>query len=455
MIVSPDLIQKYNRQTPRYTSYPPANYFTPKFTGTDYIQAVIESNQRDSKNISFYIHVPFCPRLCHYCACNAYAMESKASIETYMQAVLDEIDLIIPHLDKNRPISQIHYGGGTPTAIPLHWLAKINDKLQSHFPLMEGAEIAIECHPGYLSMKGWQELIDAGFNRMSLGVQDFHSDVLDAVNRQASRERFEDIFALLRNAGIQINLDLIYGLPKQTPETFAENIQKAIALAPDRLVTFSYAHVPWVKASQTILEKLGLPNATDKTEMFARTKQLLQKAGYHSVGLDHFVHLNDPLFIAQEQGLLHRNFQGYCTRATTGQVYAFGVTAISQLSMAFAQNTKSIKGYVESIQNKQLALERGYRLSEQEHLAGESIASIMCNGQVKWTDITSDIANLEKQIYLNKELLNALSDDRLIVWDREGIIVTDQGRPFIRVIASALDPLMADTNKKMPYSMAL
>lgn len=382
-------------------------------------------------------------------------MESKASIETYMQAVLDEIDLIIPHLDKNRPISQIHYGGGTPTAIPLHWLAKINDKLQSHFPLMEGAEIAIECHPGYLSMKGWQELIDAGFNRMSLGVQDFHSDVLAAVNRQASRERFEDIFALLRSAGIQINLDLIYGLPKQTPETFAENIQKAIALAPDRLVTFSYAHVPWVKASQTILEKLGLPNATDKTEMFARTKQLLQKAGYHSVGLDHFVHLNDPLFIAQEQGLLHRNFQGYCTRATTGQVYAFGVTAISQLSMAFAQNTKSIKGYVESIQNKQLALERGYRLSEQEHLAGESIASIMCNGQVKWTDITSDIANLEKQIYLNKELLNALSDDRLIVWDREGIIVTDQGRPFIRVIASALDPLMADTNKKMPYSMAL
>ena len=178
------LISKYNRPTPRYTSYPPANYFQPSFGSEDLRKAIVKSNQEGIKGLSFYIHVPFCPRLCHYCACNAYEMEKRDNVDAYMQAVLDELEMIIPLLDTSRPIMQIHYGGGTPTAVPLKWLKKINERLKSSFTLSEGAEIAIECHPAYLSLSGWEELVDAGFTRVSLGVQDFHEDVLAAVNRQ-------------------------------------------------------------------------------------------------------------------------------------------------------------------------------------------------------------------------------------------------------------------------------
>lgn len=453
------LISKYNRPTPRYTSYPPANYFQPSFGSDDLRKAIVKSNQEGIKGLSFYIHVPFCPRLCHYCACNAYEMEKRDNVDAYMQAVLDELEMIIPLLDTSRPIMQIHYGGGTPTAVPLKWLKKINEHLKSSFTLSEGAEIAIECHPAYLSLSGWEELVDAGFTRVSLGVQDFHEDVLAAVNRQPSRVAFEEIFSLLRSHGIGINLDLIYGLPKQTPQSFADNIRRAIALNPDRLVTFSYAHVPWVKSRQLILEKLGLPSAEDKSAMLAAAQSLLKEAGYYSVGMDHFVRPNDALYIAQEQGLLHRNFQGYCTRATTGQVYAVGVTAISQLAGAYAQNTKSIKFYRESIERGELPVERGYKLTQQEQLAGELIASIMCNAQIVWRDFAEryemSISELKDIIYINRELLQSMAEDNLVVWNEDALTITDKGLPFIRIVASALDPMLAQASGKLPYSMAL
>lgn len=455
-----DLISKYNRPVPRYTSYPPANFFTADYSSCTHIKQVELSNAKGINALSFYIHIPFCPKLCHYCACNAYPMEQRSNVELYMEALLDEIELVTQHLDKSRPITQIHYGGGTPTAIPLHWLARINRRLTEIFPLAPNAEIAIECHPGYLSLQGWEELAEAGFNRVSIGVQDFHPDVLKAVNRQESRETFEDIFALLRKHGIQINLDLIYGLPLQTVESFVDNIQRAISLNPDRLVTFSYAHVPWVKEGQRILETLGLPNGNVKNQMFAAASKLLQQNAYHSIGLDHFVRVDDPLYIAKENGLLHRNFQGYCTRATTGQVYAFGVSAISQLSGAFAQNTKDIPQYIQQVKEKKtLAIERGYRLNRSEEIAGEIIASIMCNGKVLWDEIAkrfnSTRIDLMNDLYQNTSLLNTLEDDKLITRDNTGITVTTDGERFIRIIASAFDPLMQERAKASTYSLAL
>lgn len=454
-----ELVTKYNRPTPRYTSYPPANFFSTDYTAEQYLQAVETSNHEGIRNLSFYIHIPFCPKMCHYCACNAYPMEARPQVERYMQALLSEIDIVCQHLDPSRPITQIHYGGGTPTAIPLHWLAKINDRLISRFGLAPGAEVAIECHPGYLSLGGWQELVKAGFNRMSLGVQDFHPEVLQAVNRQASREAFEDIFTLLRQAGIQINLDLIYGLPRQSVESFAENIKKAIALQPDRLVTFSYAHVPWVKEGQRILEQIGLPDSETKSAIFAKTKTLLTEAGYEAVGLDHFVRPHDPLAIAQRERMLHRNFQGYCSRATTGQVYAFGVTAISQLSASYAQNTKDIPNYITAIEAGHLPIERGYNLSKSEQLAGEIITSLMCNGQIHWADLVQHHSQanqpITEEIYRNEELLNSLSEDGLITLSTQGVNITTKGQAFARVIASAFDPLMQNSTQPRPYSLAL
>lgn len=454
-----ELIKRYNKPVPRYTSYPPANFFSSSYESLNYLQAVESSNREGMRNLSFYIHVPFCPQLCHYCACNAYRMEGKETVERYMQAVLQELEIVCSKLDKTRPITQIHYGGGTPTAIPLHYLAKINARLMSLFPLADDAEIAIECHPGYLSLSGWQELVDAGFNRLSLGVQDFSKEVLEGVNRKPTREPYEDIFALLRQAGVSINLDLIYGLPRQTVDSFAENIRQAIALGPDRLVTFSYAHVPWVKPAQNILAQMGLPRQEDKSRMFAVAKEILLSAGYKSVGLDHFVKPDDALWIAQEERMLHRNFQGYCTRATTGQVYALGVTAISQLSSAFAQNTKSIPNYISSIEKGRVPTERGYQLNHAEQIASEAITSIMCNYRVLWNDLSQRFSlsreELLANIYFDKNLLDNLHQDKLIVWSSEGIEVLDQGRMFIRVIASALDPLLKKSNENLPYSMAL
>jgi len=232
-----DLISKYNVPTPRYTSYPPANYFHDKFTNEDYEKAVIASNETTPQNISFYIHIPFCRHLCHYCGCNSYPMAKPEIIEAYVDAVKKEIRKVIPLINKSRKISQIHYGGGSPSSIPLHYIQEINELLLSNFECIDSPEIAIECHPGYLDENNWMQLINAGFNRCSIGVQDFNSKVLKGVNRRPSLLEMETIFGLLRAFNVSINMDFIYGLPYQSVQSFEETLQKLLQLKPDRLVT--------------------------------------------------------------------------------------------------------------------------------------------------------------------------------------------------------------------------
>lgn len=240
--------------------------------------------------------------------------------------------------------------GGSPTALPVHYLKELNEHLHTRFPQIAQPEIAVECHPGYLDEAYWLGLADAGFNRISLGVQDFNRKVLKTVNRRPSLLPVNWIVELLRSRQVKINMDFIYGLPYQTAETFADTLQEAISLSPDRLVTFSYAHVPWINKQQLILEKAGLPTGEEKSRMFSTATQLLQEAGYQAIGLDHFVKAGDELYTSLQQGQLHRNFQGYCTRRTTGQVYAFGATGISQLAGGYAQNSKQIDDYIERIE---------------------------------------------------------------------------------------------------------
>lgn len=456
MLLSPELAERYNRPTPRYTSYPPANYFTEDFTEAHYREAVIASNSANPQHVSFYIHIPFCPHLCHYCACNAYAMRKAPEVEAYMQALLQEIELVLPLIDKGRKLAQIHYGGGTPSAAPLEWISRINQRLMEAFDPAPEQEISIECHPAYLDEQGWIALAEAGFNRISLGIQDFSPEVLKAVNRLPAQVKVERIFELLRARGIQLNLDLLYGLPLQTPESFAESIQQAIALAPDRLVTFSYAHVPWVKPQQKILEKRGLPTPEVKQAIFLRAKELLQEAGYRPLGLDHFVQEHDPLYRAQAEGLLHRNFQGYCTRATTGQVYAFGVTGISQLTGAYAQNTRNIDEYIQLITAGTLPIVRGYALSRDQQIAGEVIAMLMCNGRLRYAEVAAlfglSVEAMLATLKPNEELLQSLEADALITRHSEGLEVAPEAMPLIRVVASAFDPLSREGKQ---FSQAL
>ena len=312
-----ELIDKYNVSVPRYTSYPPANFFR-TFTEEEYLQDVELSNKARNNNLSFYFHMPYCRRLCHYCGCNSYPMQKEAQVREYVDALHKEIDLVVAHLDRNRRISQIHYGGGSPTAMPVSALKELNEHLLSLFDTIAKPEIAIECHPGYLTKEDWQGLVEARFNRFSIGVQDFNLEVLKLVNRTASELPMEDIMQILRSSWASINMDFLFGLPLQTADSFQHTIEKAAELHPDRVTTFSYGHCPWIFKRQMILEKAGLPSADEKALMFQRAKEVLHAAGYQSVGLDHFVLPSDELAEAVTTHRLHRNFQGYCTRRTTG-----------------------------------------------------------------------------------------------------------------------------------------
>lgn len=444
------LIEKYNVPAPRYTSYPPANYFT-DFSADDYLAAVAESD-RDDNNISFYIHIPFCRHLCHYCGCNSYAMAQSNVVERYVAALHKEIDLIVTHLSPRRRISQIHYGGGSPTAIPLHLLKELNDHLLAAHATIDRPEIAIECHPGYLDEKDWHTLLGCGFNRFSIGIQDLDPDVLKVVNRRPSLLPLEHIFAVLRQGGAGINLDFLYGLPMQTPESFARNIETAVCLKPDRLVTFSYGHVPWVHKRQFILEKAGLPSDHDKQQMAVNAQALLHHAGYRSIGMDHFVLPDDELSIALDSRQLRRNFQGYCTMRTTGQVYALGVTGISQLSNAYAQNGKDIAAYIQNIDNGRLDICRGYALTKQDSMVREVVESLMCNYHADWNDIAQRLhvstAELQAALHWDESQLREMQADGLFALTDNSLTMTTHGSPFVRNVVAALDPLMVNTTKR-------
>ena len=448
--MQPDIIQKYNRPVPRYTSYPPANYFAP-CSEADYLTMCELSDEARQNNISFYLHIPFCRHLCHYCGCNSYPMAKPEMVKAYVDALHHEIDLVASHISHNRKISQIHYGGGSPTSIPISMIHELNEHLLSIAPTIDRPEIAIECHPGYLTANDWQQLTECGFTRYSLGIQDLKTDVLKTVNRRPSLVDIGEILRILRSSGATVNFDFIYGLPLQTADSFRQTIEQAAILRPDRLVTFSYAHLPRLFPRQQILDKAGLPSDSEKKLMYEVAAQVLLSAGYKPIGLDHFVLPDDELATALDKGQLHRNFQGYCTRRTTAQVYAFGVTAISQLDDGYAQNGRDIAEYIDTINSGRLYIQRGYRLTEQEKMVREVIETLMCNYSLRWSDVASrmgvSVDEIRKACQYDETVIGQMATDGLIIFDADQIIMNSDGRPFVRSVAAALDPLMKNTDK--------
>lgn len=449
--MQPEIIQKYNRPVPRYTSYPPANYFT-TCSEADYLTMCEQSDKARQNQISFYLHIPFCRHLCHYCGCNSYPMAKPEMVKTYVEALHREIDLVASHISHDRQISQIHYGGGSPTSIPIAMIRELNEHLLSIAPVIERPEIAIECHPGYLTASDWQQLATCGFTRYSLGIQDLQPNVLKTVNRRPSLIGIDEILHILRSSGATVNFDFIYGLPLQTADSFRETIEQAALLRPDRLVTFSYAHLPRLFPRQQILEKAGLPSDSEKKRMYEVASEVLVSAGYQPIGLDHFVLPDDELAVALSQGRLHRNFQGYCTRRTTAQVYAFGVTAISQLDDGYAQNGRNIDEYIDTINKGHLYTQRGYRLSEQDKLVREVIETLMCNYSLRWTDVAShlgvSVEALHQACQYDETVISEMEADGLLSFDTDYIDVHTSGRPFVRCVAAALDPLMRHNDKQ-------
>jgi oxygen-independent coproporphyrinogen-3 oxidase len=454
MIIPKQLLEKYNSPVPRYTSYPPANYFADSVDEDKYIEAVKVSSNGNPRNISIYIHIPFCKKLCFYCGCNTSPLGTQGEMKKYVMALKEEIRMVAALIDKDRKVSQIHYGGGTPNVLKVELIAELNDLIFSLFTLVEHPEIAIECNPAHLNFEYIDELKKSGFNRFSLGIQDFNEEVLKTVNRDPSALPVKDIMARLKsgNQSVKVNLDFIYGLPGQTVESFFDSIHKALVLRPDRLVTFSYAHVPWVKKAQKILDKKGLPDSELKMKMFSESHDVLIANGYKSIGMDHYVLESDELYQAVLTKSLHRNFQGYCTRQTTGQVYAFGVSAISQLEKGYAQNIKSVKGYIEIINSGHLPIEKGYILSQSEVIVREVINQLMCNKHINWEALAKRLkisnADLFKAIVYDEPALKQFEGDGILTFTNEGIEMTEDGGLFIRNVAASFDPLTKNNTKQ-------
>jgi oxygen-independent coproporphyrinogen-3 oxidase len=453
-----ELIEKYNIPVPRYTSYPPANFFSTDFSTTDYLKAVVQSNQEKPENISIYIHIPFCTQLCLYCGCNTHITKNTELMSAYMQSLKEEFRMIIPLLDRNRKVSQIHWGGGTPNVLPPGYIGEIMDLLRSEFRFIDRPEIAVECNPAHLDEKYIEELAAFGFNRISLGVQDFREDVLNAVRREVPVIPVDDLCAMIRShSGMSVNLDFIYGLPYQTAGSFAETIDRAIEIAPDRLVTFSYAHVPWVKKAQKKLEEYGLPSAEEKVKMFENAWERMKRAGYIPIGLDHYSKPEDELTKALKSRTLHRNFQGYCTRETTGQVYAFGVTGISQLENVYAQNVRTVKEYIQTIEGGEIRIEKGYSLSYTEKVVREVINEIMCNHYLSWEQIAGRFGissgEIKALLDFNDEKLDPFRDDHLLEYSDDDLLIHDIGRFFLRNIAAVFDIHIGDLTRKYSKSV--
>jgi oxygen-independent coproporphyrinogen-3 oxidase len=329
----------------------------------------------------------------------------------------------------------------------MDYIRQIMDGIRRHFVMDDQAEIAMECSPAYLDYKHIDQLQEMGFNRISLGIQDFREDVLEVVNRDAPRYPVGEVVKYLREKGFRgINLDFIYGLPMQTLESFRKTIDQAIAIRPDRIVTFSYAQVPWVKAAQKQLEKVGLPDANDKMNLFLQATEQLTGAGYTALGIDHFTLPDDDLTKAFRNKQLHRNFQGYCTRETTGQVYAFGASSISQLWGAYAQNYKDITRYMEAVETTGYAIERGYKLTDNELLVRSVINAVMCNGLLDLDEIACEfgipVGEVKSVVGYDPAKFESYISDGLMTLKDNTIRLSEKGFLCARNIAMALDPAL-------------
>ena len=453
-----ELFEKYNKPTPRYTSYPPANYFNPAKNTENILQVIKDSNSTRPENISLYIHIPFCHQLCLYCGCNTHITNDKKTMLEYVDTLLLEIEILSKLLDKNRKVSQIHWGGGTPNYLPVKEIKKIMQKIHSTFDFINSPEIAMECHPAHLTYEYVDELAQMGFNRLSFGVQDFSEKVLDTVHREKPLIPIEKMVAYIQSyPQMSLNLDFIYGLPYQSLADYEKTIRKAVSLNPDRLAVFSYAHVPWIKKQQKSLEKYGLPTAKEKIALFQTAYNILYKNDYEVIGLDHFAKPSDELSIALKEKKLHRNFQGYCTLETTGQVYALGVSGISQMTNAYLQNTKDLKKYFQEINMGKLAVEKIYVVNNNEKVIREIIENIMCNMEVDLIKVSENHHITIDQLYQiaqpDLQEIAAFEKEGFLHFDNEKLILTHRGQFFMRNIAAAFDPNMKNNRKN--FSKAL
>jgi len=435
-----ELVRKYNIPGPRYTSYPTA----PQFSDTIDRQSLLEEIRRDNADaspLSLYFHVPFCESLCWYCGCTTVITTRRASAGEYVDLLIKEIELTAPLIDAKRLVTQLHFGGGTPTFLPPAEIDRLAAAIHRHFKFSADAEISVEVDPRRLTKEHVDAFRRLGCNRASLGVQDTNPEVQVAIHRWQPLDMTRQAIAWLRDAGYQsVSVDLIYGLPLQTPASFAQTVEEVIALNPDRLAIFSYAHVPWVKPSQKIFDqRQQLPSTEEKLTMLMTASQKLVAAGYATIGMDHFARPEDELAVAFRDGTLHRNFQGYTTRAGAS-LYGFGMSSISQTDGSFRQNYKELPEYIAAINEGRLPIERGYVLSDDDKRRRTIITDIMCARGLDFAALSQKLGLDFEQIYASElATLGDLEADGLITRTPGKVSITQMGLLFLRIFGMRFD----------------
>lgn len=436
--VSEEFLAKYNRPGPRYTSYPTAPVWNDNFSQAD-LESFYTAADTAGTPVSLYMHLPFCESLCLFCACNVVIQKDKSAAIPYLQSLKKEITHVSRAVSSRREVVQFHWGGGTPTYLSPAQLEDLFGFTQERFVFARDAEIGIEVDPRVTSQEHLQVLRKLGFNRLSMGIQDFTPLVQQTIHRVQPFQMTRDLIACARALGFEsINVDLIYGLPYQTAASFSDTADKILQLAPDRIAMFSYAHVPWLRKQQGAFQG-HLPEGMEKFQIFKAGIRKFTEAGYLYIGMDHFAKPSDELALAQRERTLHRNFQGYTTKAGA-DLYGMGVSAISSIGAAYSQNQRAIAEYQSAIDASGAATMRGYRLNRDDVIRRAVITRLLCHSVILKRGIESEF-QIQFDEYFSRDLaqLSVMQNDGLVELLPDEIRVTPLGRIFIRNLAMPFD----------------
>ncbi len=456
--ISIDLLKKYNVQGPRYTSYPPAPSWSDSVGPKDYESILRESNLPAGAGsvglpLSLYFHLPFCEKLCYFCGCTTVITGKNRSFEQpYLESLLKEISWVGPKIDRKRKVVQLHLGGGTPTYQSPEDLTRLINAVKENFSFDPDIEMGVEVDPRVTTVEHLKTLRKLGFNRLSMGVQDFDPTVQTAINRVQPFEDTKNLVNEARKLGFQsINMDLIYGLPHQTLNSFNKTVDQVLSIGPDRLAIYSYAHVPWMKKHQEILAP-HLPQEKEKFEIFLLAMKRFTEAGFDYIGMDHFAKPNDELSQARAKHSLWRNFQGYTTKAGTDLI-GFGMSAIGQINGCFAQNQRELKPYQEAINAGGPATLRGFKLSKDDRVRARLIQNLMCHAVVLKSDIEKEFdVSFDSYFSAPLKALDALAADGLVEISKKEIKPTALGRIFLRNLAMPFDAYLPKEGEKKMFS---
>ena len=453
----PDLIARHQREGPRYTSYPTADRFLEAFNAESYGRQLARHRfETPARPWSLYVHLPFCATVCYYCGCNKIATRDTSRASDYVDYLLREVAMHADQLGDDRRLAQVHWGGGTPTFLPVEQMRRLMLGLRSQFDLLEHAEVAIEVDPRTVDAGGVEELASLGFNRMSIGVQDFDPDVQAAVNRIQSEAQTLAVMEAARDAGFRsINVDLIYGLPRQSSSSFERTLDQVIAAAPDRIALYSYAHLPQTFKPQRRINEAQLPSPEAKLQIFAVAIRRLTDAGFVYIGMDHFAKPDDELAVAQRQGRLQRNFQGYSTRADCDLI-ALGVSGIGAVGASYYQNQRQLADYYNAIDRGVLPIMRGLELTPDDLLRRAVIHSLMCHFALS-TEAVETAHQISFEAYFRQELkeLEQFASDGLVELRDGRIVVTPLGRFLVRNICMIFDRYLREREQRARYSKVI